>query len=46
MATFKKSRVPLTPMAPKAKKATFTVNIDNAVAADIAEVKSGKYKYY
>jgi len=44
MATFKKSRVPLTPMAPKAKKTTFTVNIDNAVAADIAEVKSGKYK--
>jgi len=44
MATFKKSRVPLTPMAPKAKKATFTVNIDNAVAADIAEIKSGKYK--
>lgn len=44
MAAFKKSRVPLTPMAPKAKKATFTVNVNNAIAANIAEVKSGKYK--
>lgn len=44
MATFKKSRVPLTPMASKAKKATFTVNVNNSISADIAEVKSGKYK--
>jgi thiosulfate/3-mercaptopyruvate sulfurtransferase len=44
MATFKKSRVPLTPMATKAKKATFTVNVNTAIAADLAEVKSGKYK--
>jgi len=44
MATFKKSRVPLTPMATKAKKATFTVNVNTAIAANLAEVKSGKYK--
>ena len=44
MATFKKSRVPLTPMAPKAKKTTFTVNVNTAILADIAEIKSGKYK--
>ncbi len=44
MATFKKSRVPLTPMASKGKKTTFTVNVDNAIAADLAEVKSGNYK--
>ena len=44
MATFKKSRVPLTPMAAKPKKVTFTVNINDAILADIDEVKSGKYK--
>ena len=44
MATFKKSRVPLTPMASKIKKATFTVSVDDAIAANLAEVKSGKYK--
>ena len=44
MAMFKKSRVPLTPMAPKVKKATFTVNVNDAILADLAEVKSGTYK--
>ena len=44
MATFKKSRVPLTPMPSKGKKTTFTVNVDNAIAANLTEVKSGKYK--
>lgn len=43
MATFKRSRVPLTPTMPKVKKTTFTVNVNNAVAADLAEAKSGKY---
>ncbi len=44
MATFKKSRVPLTPMATKVKKATFTASVDDAIAANLTEVKSGKYK--
>jgi len=44
MATFKKSRVPLTPMATKVKKVTFTASVDDAIAADLTEVKSGKYK--
>lgn len=44
MAMFKKSRVPLTPMPTKAKKATFTPKVNNAVIADIAYVKGGKSK--
>jgi len=44
MATFKKSRVPLTPMATKIKKTTFTASVDDAIAANLADVKSGKYK--
>ena len=44
MKTFKGARVPLTPMASKAKKTTFTLNVDNAIAGTIAEIKSGKYK--
>lgn len=44
MADFKGSRVPLTPMATKASKATFNLNVDKAIAANIADVKSGKYK--
>ena len=44
MAMFKKSRVPLTPMAAKGKKTTFTVSVNDAILADLAEVKSGKFK--
>jgi len=46
MDNFKKSRVPLTPMAAKAKKATFTVNVDNSILANIEDVKSGKAKIF
>ncbi len=46
MATFKKSRVPLTPMAAKAKKATFTVKVNNDVFANIDAIKSGKAKIF
>jgi thiosulfate/3-mercaptopyruvate sulfurtransferase len=46
MTTFKKSRVPLTPMATKTKPATFTVNVNNAVAATLADVKAGKAKLF
>ncbi len=42
MAYFKKSRVPLTPMAGKKPATTFTLNVDNAFMASIDDVKSGK----
>ena len=42
MAMFKKSRVPLTPMAGKKPKTTFTLNVDNAIFATTADVKTGK----
>jgi len=46
MTTFKKSRVPLTPMATKKKATTFTVNVDEAILASLADVKSGKAKLF
>jgi len=42
MATFKKSRVPLTPMAGKKPATTFTLNTNNAIFASIDDVKAGK----
>lgn len=46
MATFKKSRVPLTPMAAKKKATTFTVNVDEAIVASLADVKAGNAKLF
>ena len=42
MATFKKSRVPLTPMAGKKPATTFNLNVNNAIFASIDDVKAGK----
>lgn len=42
MAFFKKSRVPLTPMAGKKPATTFTINVNNAIFASTADVKAGK----
>lgn len=44
MDMFRKSRVPLTAMPTKAKTVTFTPNVNSAIIADIAYVKSGKAK--
>jgi len=44
--TFKKSRVPLTPMATKKKATTFTVNVDKAIIASLADVKAGNAKLF
>ena len=46
MTTFKKSRVPLTPMATKKKATTFTVNVDKAIIASLADVKAGNAKLF
>ena len=46
MAAFKKSRVPLTAMKPKAKTATFTLNLNNAIFANTDDVKLGKAKLF
>jgi len=46
MATFKKSRVPLTPMAAKKKPATFTAHVNHAIAANLADVKAGSAKLF
>ena len=46
MATFKKSRIPLTPMATKKKATTFTVNVDKAIIASLADVKAGNAKLF
>ena len=46
MATFKKSRVPLTPMAAKKKATTFTVNVDQSILASLADVKAGNAKLF
>jgi thiosulfate/3-mercaptopyruvate sulfurtransferase len=46
MATFKKSRVPLTPMAAKKKATTFTVHVNHAIAANLDDVKAGKAKLF
>jgi len=46
MSTFKKSRVPLTPMATKKKATTFTVNVDKAIIASLADVKAGNAKLF
>ena len=46
MTTFKKSRVPLTPMATKKKATTFTVNVDKAIIASLADVKTGNAKLF
>ena len=46
MTTFKKSRVPLTPMATKKKATTFTVNVDEAIIASLADVKAGNAKLF
>lgn len=44
MNNFRKARVPVTKMPSKAKKASFTPNINKAIYADISEVVSGKVK--
>ena len=46
MTTFKKSRVPLTPMATKKKATTFTVNVDESIIASLADVKAGNAKLF
>ncbi|RLD73729.1 MAG: hypothetical protein DRJ02_07755 [Bacteroidetes bacterium] len=46
MATFKKARVPLTPMAAKKSATTFTVNVNHAIAANLADVKAGTAKLF
>ena len=46
MTTFKKSRVPLTPMAAKKKATTFTVNVDETIVASLADVKAGNTKLF
>jgi thiosulfate/3-mercaptopyruvate sulfurtransferase len=46
MATFKKARVPLTPMAAKKSATTFTVNINHDIAANLADVKAGTAKLF
>jgi thiosulfate/3-mercaptopyruvate sulfurtransferase len=46
MASFKKSRVPLTPMAAKKKATTFTVHVNHAIAAGADDVKSGNAKLF
>jgi thiosulfate/3-mercaptopyruvate sulfurtransferase len=42
MNEWRKSRVPITKMPTKAKKATFTPNVNSSIIADMAYVKSGK----
>ena len=46
MTTFKKSRVPLTPMATKKKATTFTVNVNDAIVANLADIKAAKAKLF
>jgi len=41
MATFRKSRVPLTPIPGKIQAATFTPNVNPAIYADMAMAKAG-----
>jgi thiosulfate/3-mercaptopyruvate sulfurtransferase len=46
MTTFKKSRVPLTPMATKKKATTFTLNVNDAIIASQADIKAAKAKLF